>query len=245
WKANSTSSVAVASNTTWMVSSDQSWLSVSPAEGANNGKITLTATENSTYSSRTAIVTVVGEGARSQTIIVTQEAAILTVSFRTVSLKKDANSYAVVNVTSNTTWNIGSDQTWLTITPTSGADNGMITLTATANTTSESRTATVTVSGVNVISQTITVTQAAGTNGVDVVREDEIRLYPNPVTDHFRIDGIAGKATIIISDLNGKIRLAREISGDETIPAGSLAKGVYWLMVRTDNRIIERKLMKE
>ena len=70
---NSQSNFSVNSNCGWTVSDNAAWLMVSPSFGSNNGTVTVTAaTANTSIDSRSAIVTVAGEGAGSQTIIVIQ-----------------------------------------------------------------------------------------------------------------------------------------------------------------------------
>ena len=66
-------------------------------------------------------------------------------------------------VTSNTDWTVSSDESWATVSPASGSNNGTVTVTTGANTTTSQRTATITVSGTGVTSQTVSVTQAAST----------------------------------------------------------------------------------
>lgn len=69
--SNSTKTFDISANTSWSISSSESWLAVSNASGSGNATITLTAGENpSTY--RTATVTVSGIGVANQTIAVTQ-----------------------------------------------------------------------------------------------------------------------------------------------------------------------------
>lgn len=58
--AGGTQTINVESNTSWTVSSSQSWCTVSPASGDKNGTFTVTATGNTATSSRTAIVTIKG-----------------------------------------------------------------------------------------------------------------------------------------------------------------------------------------
>ncbi|MDL2262130.1 S8 family serine peptidase [Bacteroidales bacterium OttesenSCG-928-I21] len=71
-----------------------------------------------------------------------------------------------VTVTSNTTWTVSESCSWITISPTSGTNNGSFSVTAAANT-GASRTCTITVSGAGVTSQTITVSQSGATSGGD------------------------------------------------------------------------------
>ncbi|MCB9002059.1 MAG: leucine-rich repeat protein [Bacteroidales bacterium] len=163
--ANSTATIDVTSNVTWIASSSQTWLAVSPASATGNGTLTLTASANPVMESRTAIVTVLSTATGSQTITVTQAAgdATLSVSSSTVIISETANSSAMLQVFSNTTWTASSSETWLSVSPASGAGNATITLTAlTDNPVAESRTATVTVSATGAASQTIIVSQGSG-----------------------------------------------------------------------------------
>ncbi len=161
----STASFNVTSNISWTVSSDQSWLAVSMANGTGNEAITVTAQANPTVTTRTATVTVSGSGVTSQTVTVTQVAgtATLTVSTNNLNVASANGSIASFNVTSNINWTVSSDQSWLSVSPANGTGNGTITVTAEANPTVATRSANVTVSGTGVTSQTVTVTQSAGT----------------------------------------------------------------------------------
>jgi len=62
-------------------------------------------------------------------------------------------------VTSNVDWTVSCDSTWVIVFPTSGTNNGAVTVTATANTDSKQRTAIITIEGNGVTTQTINVTQ--------------------------------------------------------------------------------------
>jgi endo-1,4-beta-xylanase len=318
--ANSAGTFAITSNTSWSVSSNQTWLAVSPTSGSNNATVSVTAQENTGTSTRSATVTVSATGVASQTVTVTQAAAggvaavnincggsatgsftadqyysggstytnsatidmslitstpppaaifnterygamsytipnlaagsaqtvtlyfsenyvsgtgqrlfnvsingttvltnfdiyavagaqnraiaqtfsttanssgqvviqftavtqnpkisgitvsgggggnTLSVSPTSLSVAAAANSTGTFNVTSNTSWTVTDNQTWLTVSPTSGSNNATVTVTAQENT-GASRQATVTVSATGVASQTVTVTQAAGSTG--------------------------------------------------------------------------------
>ncbi len=70
----STSKIAINSDVAWTVSPDQTWFSVSPSNGSGIGQeLTLTASENSLFTTRTAKVIVFATGVESQTITVTQD----------------------------------------------------------------------------------------------------------------------------------------------------------------------------
>ena len=156
----------ITSNTTWSVSSDASWLTVTPASGSNGGTISVTATPNTGTGSRTATVTVSGDGVTAQTVSITQDAHVPSVTY-SLALSATSLNFAAAGeqqnftITSNTTWTVSSSASWLTVLPASGSNNGTITVTAAANTSTSQRTATVTVSGNGVAPQTISVTQGA------------------------------------------------------------------------------------
>jgi hypothetical protein len=87
-------------------------------------------------------------------------ATILNLSTTAIGIGADSESKAMFDITSNTVWKVNSDQAWLSVSSIVGSANGEITLTADANPTVQGRTATVTVIGLGIQSQTITVTQA-------------------------------------------------------------------------------------
>jgi mannan endo-1,4-beta-mannosidase len=166
--AAASSPVSVTANVTWSVTDNQSWLSVTPASGANNGSLSVSVTANTAAASRSGTITVTG-GGLTRSITVTQAgqtANNLTVSTASVSLAAAASS-STVNVTSNVSWTVSDDQTWLSASPTSGSGNASFTISATANTGTSSRSGTVTVSGGG-ISRAISVTQAGQATGGSV-----------------------------------------------------------------------------
>lgn len=168
----------------------------------------------------------------------------LSVSENIVGIDKDGNNTASINITSNTSWSAVSDQNWLTVSPSTGVDNGTVVFAATANSSSIIRTATVTISATGVAYQFITVMQAAGTNGVSSFTTEIVSFYPNPVFDGFYLVGIDGKSTIILSDISGRVCLQKEVLSNEYIPVNSLPQGVYVLKLSSDNGIVEKKLVK-
>ena len=154
-------SFSIESNVSWEVSSNQSWCTVSPKSGSNNGTVTVNVTANTGSIERTATVTVKGGGI-TRTVTVTQAGEIVilvnnststTVDFDT----KDARS-KTFTVQSNVSWEVSSDQSWCTVSPKSGSNNGTVTVNVTANPVSTERTAKVTVKGGG-ITRTVTVTQ--------------------------------------------------------------------------------------
>lgn len=79
-EANSSTTVSVKSNVAWSVSSDQSWLSVSPVSGSGDDKLTLVAQEKTSEGSRSAKITVSANGFENQFVIVKQDGAAIKIT---------------------------------------------------------------------------------------------------------------------------------------------------------------------
>ena len=100
----------------------------------------------------------------------------LVLSKNTLSLNSEINSSSTINIASNISWTASSDQTWLSVSPASGTNNGTLTLKAlSANTGLTARSAIVTVSGTGVAPQTITITQSG--TGPDIT-SGLVAYYP-------------------------------------------------------------------
>ena len=83
----------------------------------------------------------------------------LSISATKLTVSALANSTATFNITSNTNWIVTSNQSWLSVSNASGSGNATIILTANLNPTETVRTAIINVSGQDVTTKTITVTQ--------------------------------------------------------------------------------------
>lgn len=164
-QATSSTHIKSYSNAKLNTKSNQSWLTVSPAQTSLGDELlTFTATENSTIAPRKGIVTISLPGGSSQTIEVVQAKGPekLSVSTSSISLDYLSNSVGSVTVTSNASWTVISDQSW--VVPVGGKDfQGNVTLyvSAESNRNTSSRTATVTIKTAGGLTQTIKVTQKA------------------------------------------------------------------------------------
>jgi hypothetical protein len=155
------STISVTSNVAWTVTDNQTWITTSATSGSNNGSFTVGVTAN-TGAARTGTVTVTG-GGFTRTINVSQAAAgsSLSVSPTSISVGAAAGN-STITVTSNVSWTVTDNQTWISTSATSGANNGSFTVSVTANT-GAARTGTVTVAGGS-ITRTISVSQSAGSS---------------------------------------------------------------------------------
>ncbi len=174
--AAASSAVQVTANVSWTVTDDQTWLSASPPSGTNNASFAVSATANIGTAARTGTVTVAGGGI-TRTVAVTQSAPAtnaLNVSTTALSYATAASSQSV-SITANVSWTASDNQTWITVTPPSGANNGALAVAVAANTAAVSRTGAVTVAGGG-LTRTIAVTQAGQTT------TPPGGTCPNPIT---------------------------------------------------------------
>ena len=72
-----------------------------------------------------------------------------------------------------------------------------------------------------------------------------LKYSPNPVIDDFQISGVEGVSTLLFTDLNGKVLLTKQVTGNETISVNSLPKGIYIVKIISSEGLIEGKLVKK
>jgi glucuronoarabinoxylan endo-1,4-beta-xylanase len=89
----------------------------------------------------------------------------LNVSPSSLSFSASAGS-SPVSVTSNVSWSVTDNQSWISVSPTSGSNNGTVTVSVTANGGTTSRTGTVTITGAS-ITRTVSVSQAGTSSGAN------------------------------------------------------------------------------
>ncbi len=73
--ASTSKNIEVTSNQDWTVTDDQNWISLNSNSGSDNGTISVTVTENTTFNQRTGTITFTA-GSLIRNVIVTQEEAI-------------------------------------------------------------------------------------------------------------------------------------------------------------------------
>ena len=153
-------SFTVTSNTSWTIKSDHEWCTVSSTSGSNDATITVNVTENTSTSSRSATITISSNDAGSVKVSITQAAANSDLQLNKNNLSFTATGGSdSFTITSNVNWTITSDQTWCTVSTSSGSKNGTITVNVSENNSIDSRSASITVKAGDQ-SQIIAVTQA-------------------------------------------------------------------------------------
>ena len=154
--------LSLTGNDSWTASPNLSWCTLSKSNGTGDATITITANKNTTTAQRTATVTITGSHTGAKTVSVTQEAYTLSVTPTSLTMENTADS-KTVTVSSNGQWTASSNQTWCTLSNSSGSNNGTITIKVSANTIANERTATITIKETNTNrTVAVTVTQCAG-----------------------------------------------------------------------------------
>jgi hypothetical protein len=160
-KESGSKEFTITSNTDWQVSSNQTWCTLSANAGKGNGSITATFTENKEVPQRSATITFTGTDVASQTATLTQagtEPPVLTITPANQNVTNPAGT-TTFTITSNVSWIATSDQSWCTITNTSGVGNGTLTVNYEANATNSQRIANLAITGLGLSAKTVTVTQ--------------------------------------------------------------------------------------
>ena len=157
----------ITSNVNWTLSSNADWLTVSQTSGSGDCTTTVNVTANPLATTRTATIKILGTGVTERTINVSQTGVAPTLSVSPAILNFESSSeQKTFTINSNATWYVNtrnSNDTWLAFSPSTGSNDGTITVTASTNTRVNSRTATIVVScgsGSNRLERTIDVTQA-------------------------------------------------------------------------------------
>lgn len=70
-------------------------------------------------------------------------------------------------------------------------------------------------------------------------------IYPNPASDFISIKGISSHATIILSDITGKIVLNESVMRDRTLDISSIEAGIYVLHIEENGMRVTKKVAVE
>ncbi|TAF77077.1 MAG: hypothetical protein EAZ53_03065 [Bacteroidetes bacterium] len=131
--AGNSQNISVTSNINWTIVSSQLWLTLSNPNGTNDGIISATASSNTATGIRIAQVTISG-GSLTQIVNITQTGANPNVNVNSSTVNfTAAGGVQFVTISSNSNWNVSGIPTWMTVNPTNGTGNFVITLTAPIN----------------------------------------------------------------------------------------------------------------
>ena len=167
-----TLNIQASQNCEWVISWNDSWIrSVSPTKGRGSQNVTITVTVNpSSSAERTAILTVKNtSGSITRNVTVTQSPNAETLELSTLSISfTNAASSQDVTVTSNTHWTITGMASWLTLSKTSGDDNGVVKITVDENTEEAERSAVLTFTGASGAVKQIAIIQSGRSSNFNV-----------------------------------------------------------------------------
>lgn len=154
----------VSANVAWQVYSNDSWISVTPANGSNDGSFEILLSENTASNVRIGSVTVSSSN-QSLNITVVQEGYSVVDPYLIVDqLHFSAPSQSVsqtINISSNVSWQAHSEVSWISVDANSGMNDGSFTMYLSENFYNESRMGMVVVSSNEMNPINITVFQEA------------------------------------------------------------------------------------
>jgi hypothetical protein len=158
---------------------------------------------------------------------------------------------AIVDVkTSTYSWRVSPSQSWVKVIPPEGNSDCRVTIYADPLPGDTTRIAEIRFNIKRADSDTyypgksVFVIQGKSTNNKSLALKS-IRLYPNPVHDYFRIEGITGKAELHVYDLYGRQVLKKEVGNKEEINTSTLSRGIYTVKILSGDGVMNKKIMKE
>jgi len=75
------------------------------------------------------------------------------------------------------------------------------------------------------------------------VEFENIALHPNPTTNHFYIKGLETKSNIELFDMNGRKVMVINDYKDGLVNVTKLSKGMYFIKIIGNQKLITRKLI--
>jgi carboxyl-terminal processing protease len=149
-------------------------------------------------------------------------------------------------ITCNTNWSAVSDAAWCTV-DTSGSGNAMIVAEYSENSTYQPRIANINVTVTGMPEQTITLTQAKSTLGIEQVQKSAYRIFPNPTKGLFYVVPASEDKNVIdviVQDLRGRTIHQQHCNGKNEygIDLSSAPQGIYDIILKTDNILFVYKL---
>lgn len=170
----STATLTIDSNVNWTISTNVDWITVAtPLTGSGDATRNVTFAANSSTSQRTGKITVTGGGVTKEITITQAGVNVNLTASCTNTTPESTGGTGTLSITSNTSWTISTDDTWITIaTPLTGTNNGTRTVTFGENTNTSQRTGTITVTGSGVEPVEINIIQAGKDNTPRIISVD-------------------------------------------------------------------------
>lgn len=155
-------SIAITSNTSWTVSADCIWVTLSQSTGVGNGNIVISVLENLSLMADVATISFAAKDVAPVSLAINRAGATPTLSISPSSAQNvlSEGGSVAVTISSNTFWSVQSNQTWATVGKASGTGNGSTMITIAPNTTTVADVALITFSAANTSSATLTINRA-------------------------------------------------------------------------------------
>ena len=169
----------------------------------------------------------------------------------TIKFSSSVGSFDSLKISSNVNWSIESDQTWCTISTSSGSNDSIVKVMVQANS-GQKRYAVLSVSGFRVVPKKTIVIQSENDNAKLISSLDNLlRIFPNPVKQGGKIR-IENKSEYTLKDLSifniyGQkiidyketlIIFGRSIEFNMTVPIG-----IYFLKGTFDDTVFQLKIV--
>src|SRR5690554_4730341 len=85
-----------------------------------------------------------------------------------------------------------------------------------------------------------------GSVGLGVNELEQIVIYPNPAVDKVIFQDLKSKTNVAVYDMTGQLIISESLSPEENeIDVSGFAKGAYNVVLRIDNRMVVKKLIKK
>jgi nicotinamide mononucleotide (NMN) deamidase PncC len=169
-------------------SSEPDWCSIQAAEDGSQG-VSVNVLENETGAVRTATITITGKNTgKSFDVSVTQKTKKMSVSL-TSFIFTDTGGSNTFNVTSDVSWTVQSSADWCTVSPTTGDQNGSVTIQVAAHMEATPRNCTITVKSLSGnLTKEIAITQEAHVFTLNVTTT-ELNLETTASVQFIAIEG--------------------------------------------------------
>lgn len=132
--AGGSQNLSVISNTSWIVSSVPSWITVSPSQGEGDGVVKVIASENPNTTNRSGVIHFTQTGLSLDVeVVVVQEGKTFDVD-TTVLNFDDKVSTQTITIQTDGTWSASASDSWITISPTTDSGNSTLSVTVSENT---------------------------------------------------------------------------------------------------------------
>ncbi len=233
------------SNICWNLNVDQDWLAVDTTNGNGFYILFVTIQENKSFLPRTAHLTFTGYGVPDVVLTIVQKGIkpFIDVAFNTLTFKNDGKDSIQLNVFSNISWKIISEESWLHLNKKMGNLNDSIIMTAEPNLTETERFANFSIVGDSSTVHYIQVSQSPATN-LFITKDIGLVIYSKPESKilQFRVDSKWIGSDIEICSLDGRVVLRSDlISPSTNLDINRFTKGHYIIRISSSEGSLMRK----